>query len=556
MHAALRKQPLTPRAVLVYISAVVAISVFGVLGLGFAITFEWFGSVSGARFSGNWFTLGLALLATCVLTAGNLCIRWLRWHLILRRLGMMLPTRESALLYVATLPALLTPLRIGEWIRAVVLGRRYPRCRVDALTVWLIERASDLLVLVVFSALALSHPLVWCVCGLWILSVVLVRIRYRRKHQDNVLGLPALVLILAVTVLTWVLPIIAMLGVFFALNTDIDFLLAMQAFAQSTVFGNITGLPGGVVQTGSNLISHLNTNGVTLESAIIGVFLFRLGTMWFAVLLGVVACIVGRRGLAAMWTPVVEGTHFDDLSSGYADELPDHLIQRLLDRKTTFMQDRMPHCVEGETRGLDVGCGHGWYAARMAQNGHQMQAVDVSDGQVEQARAHVSALDLDLQCQAISPGKLPFPDNHFDFAYSINVIHHIVDEKIRAQTWQEIVRVLKPGGVFFLHEMNVTNPFFRFYIGYVYPIIRAIDEGTEKWVLPDALPKVPGATWSHDIRYFTFLPDFASRGQLERLAAFERRLETSRWKRWSAHYMACLQKNDTPTDPSSTHPIP
>jgi SAM-dependent methyltransferase len=138
--------------------------------------------------------------------------------------------------------------------------------------------------------------------------------------------------------------------------------------------------------------------------------------------------------------------------------------------------------------------------------------------------------------------KLPFDDETFDFAYAINVLHHVVDCDDQLQVFREIVRVLKPGGVFFLQEVNTRNPLFRFYLGYVFPLIRGIDEGNERWIRPDQLPDLPEAEWNKDKLYFTFLPDFIPGFLLKPLSPLERTLEKSCLRQGSAHYIARLLK--------------
>ena len=54
--------------------------------------------------------------------------------------------------------------------------------------------------------------------------------------------------------------------------------------------------------------------------------------------------------------------------------------------------------------------------------------------------------------------RFPSHPNRFDFVYCINVMHHIEDRNDQSQAFDEIARILKPRGYFFLHEINVTNP--------------------------------------------------------------------------------------------------
>jgi hypothetical protein len=101
--------------------------------------------------------------------------------------------------------------------------------------------------------------------------------------------------------------------------------------------------------------------------------------------------------------------------------------------------------------------------------------------------------------------------------------------------------VLKPGGLVFVHEINTRNVLFRFYMGYVFPTLNCIDEGTERWLLPHRLQiytSVPVIATS----YFTFMPEFVPSSALRLVRPIEAVLEASPLRVYSAHYMAVLQK--------------
>jgi 2-polyprenyl-3-methyl-5-hydroxy-6-metoxy-1,4-benzoquinol methylase len=244
-----------------------------------------------------------------------------------------------------------------------------------------------------------------------------------------------------------------------------------------------------------------------------------------------------------MLRPEKKGDHFDELAANYAAELPRHLRERLVERKTLLMRRRLnERGAMPPARGLDFGCGQGWYACEMAAYGYAMNGVDVAAGQVREARVYASARRAPVCFEHIHDSTLPFADSTFDFIYAINVLHHVVDESVRRTILSELVRVLKPGGIFFLHEINTANLLFRFYMSYVYPLLRAIDEGTEFWIHPDRLPQAPGGRWETDVDFFTFLPDFLPGSITRLMAGAESRLEQSRFRRWSAHYVARFVK--------------
>jgi SAM-dependent methyltransferase len=136
---------------------------------------------------------------------------------------------------------------------------------------------------------------------------------------------------------------------------------------------------------------------------------------------------------------------------------------------------------------------------------------------------------------------LPFRPGTFDFAYIINVLHHMPTPAHQEAAMGEIAGVVRPGGLVFVHEMSVVNPLFRLYLSYVFPILKGIEEGTEYYLDPRRLPPVPGLRLV-DVRCFTFVPDFVPPTLLPALAAVERRLERSALARYAAHFVAVYER--------------
>jgi len=170
--------------------------------------------------------------------------------------------------------------------------------------------------------------------------------------------------------------------------------------------------------------------------------------------------------------------------------------------------------------------------------GLDVAGIDASPGQVHLAVRNVGHADVVRIGSAL---EIPAANATFDFVYVINVLHHLGSLEEQRRAFQELFRVLKPGGLLFVHEINTRNILFRFYMGYVFPSLNCIDEGVERWLRADRLAQYTEAPLV-DVRYFTFLPDFVPQALVRFLGPFERLLERSRLRIYSAHYMAVLEK--------------
>jgi len=92
-------------------------------------------------------------------------------------------------------------------------------------------------------------------------------------------------------------------------------------------------------------------------------------------------------------------------------------------------------------RVLDVGCGDGAFAARVAARGARVTGVDPAPTAL--ARARSAHPELELVTPA-TDGGLPFPDGSFDAVTCVNVLQHVADTQA---LMSEMRRVLAPGGV-------------------------------------------------------------------------------------------------------------
>ena len=98
---------------------------------------------------------------------------------------------------------------------------------------------------------------------------------------------------------------------------------------------------------------------------------------------------------------------------------------------------------------LDNGCGLGTYLAAFAPYSDCRFGTEVELERAVQARGQATGVVL------AAGEQLPFPDNHFDFMFSNEVIEHVADD---AQYAAEMVRTVRPGGRILIFAPNRWYP--------------------------------------------------------------------------------------------------
>ena len=105
-----------------------------------------------------------------------------------------------------------------------------------------------------------------------------------------------------------------------------------------------------------------------------------------------------------------------------------------------------------DKRVLDIGCGLGGPALFLARNrGANVVGTDLESQLVERARrsAEKYGLEAKTEFQMVEPGPLNFPNESFDFAISSGAFTQISN---KLEMFKEVLRVLKPGGVFSCYD--------------------------------------------------------------------------------------------------------
>lgn len=521
------------------------------LAIGAGLASWWVGTTGGSAFLRGLASVNpLMVVFALAATAGWLFARFIRWQFLLRRVGVRLPIRTTLGTYIAGLPGTATPAYVGEAIRGLFIRRRFGVPMRVSLAVLVLERLYDVAAIALLTILAgvvTDSARAWQV-GLGFLAVAAVavavcwpvgrRVGLRPDVMDRLRAPATVGPALALSLMAW-----GTAGLLFsiaaaAFHAHLGPFDGMNVFGTSTLLGAITLLPAGVGATGSVAILELGRLGFETPGAVLIVSLVRLTSTGAALMVGAVFLWREIRDVTSGSTRPAEGTaHFDQIAEQYNAQWSPHVWDLLLDRKLGFMAAALPAPPAAAGTGLDLGCGLGLQTAELRKRGYQVIGLDPSVGLLAVGQQRLGPSPV----LAGSALELPFADGSLDFVYTIGVLHHLPGREAQQVALGEIERVLKPGGRFLVHESNPRNPLFRFYMGYLFPILKSIDEGTEWWIDPRFWEGV-GTLELEDVRYFTFLPDFTPRALMGPAVAFERLLEQGPTRAYSAHYMAVLQK--------------
>lgn len=297
--------------ILLAVLALAGISIYADIGkLGDRLAgFEWWAFFAA---------LGLAL--------GNYAIRFWRWQGYLEYRGITAEKSMSALVFGSGLAMAVTPGKVGELIKSVLLRDRIGVEVARTAPIVVAERLTDLIALLILGlagAIAYGVATRSVIAGLGLVVVCLIivanrrltyaildklarlgplsriaeRLRVAHAEMAELVRPRPLVIATVLGVLAWLcecLGFALIAGAFPGAELNLGW--AITIYAATTVAGALSFLPGGLVVTEAAMIVLLvQTQGLDKATASAATILTRLATLWFAVALGSVALATLRR---------------------------------------------------------------------------------------------------------------------------------------------------------------------------------------------------------------------------------------------------------------------
>lgn len=275
----------------------------------------------------DWSAFAVAL----ALATGNYALRYVRWQLYLRRIDVEVPHAESALVFLSGFVMSVTPGKLGEVFKSLLLYESRGVSIAKTAPVVFAERLTDLVALVILTALgslAFAEGVPITIGGALVVGSILLASAWRplgelllrvaarlpliervaprlREAYESLYALTRPAPLAAATglaTLSWGLECVALWVLLRALpGGGLGWEASFFAYSASTIAGALAMMPGGLGVTEAGMtgaIEALSGGAVPAAAATAATMLTRLATLWWAVVVGAVALALFRRMLA------------------------------------------------------------------------------------------------------------------------------------------------------------------------------------------------------------------------------------------------------------------
>jgi uncharacterized membrane protein YbhN (UPF0104 family) len=300
-----------------------------VLVLGVLVLAGLLGAANPRQFLAQLRRFDFVLLAPILgLSLVNYALRFVRWEIYLRALGTALPRGRSLAVFLAGFLLSVTPGKAGELGKAWLVRELGGGAALRVAPAVLAERVTDLLgvaLLLAVGALPFPGGLWWALAGLaavvagiavfswepwaaWLFRQMarLPRLGPRVAALEGVyhglrglLSPGLLTMGLVIATVAWGAEGAGFVVAVRAYAPHAGFLAGLFDYTASTFLGSASMLPGGLGAADGALTALLRAQGLDTAHATLVTFIIRGATLWFAVLLGLLALPVLVRMLAA-----------------------------------------------------------------------------------------------------------------------------------------------------------------------------------------------------------------------------------------------------------------
>jgi len=244
---------------------------------------------------------------------------FLRWHYLMKNIGIILPIKKNILIYFSGFALAITPGKFGELIKSEILKKEFSIPRTSTAPLVIVERLYDLVggvVVAIFGMWALGYG-IYAIVGAGIFLIIaflllrshklfhktiqiLNKIKFTAKFTTSIsesydtirtsIGIRIIVIASLFSVLYWSIEAIGVYLIVLSLGVEhLSYFDVVATYASSLILGAASFIPGGLGIAEGSMVGLFSFQGVETSVAVILVILIRLFTMWYSTLVGFIA---------------------------------------------------------------------------------------------------------------------------------------------------------------------------------------------------------------------------------------------------------------------------
>ena len=251
------------------------------------------------------------------LILGTIFIRGIRFHILLRKLDIVLKIRESVLISTAGLALIFTPGGFGTILKSYILKQKIGQSYSSTTPILICEKWIELIATVIAVGVLLTWTNLYesqIIFGVglalsflfflimkknrWLslLNKLIYKIGLGKKlsfdekefHRSSVrlLSFGLLAKLLSLALLNRIILLISVFLIFESFNLNINLFLSGQLYFTSLLIGALSFLPQGAVVFDTSMLGLLVSNGIDFSVASVLILIIRSVTLWFEVIPG------------------------------------------------------------------------------------------------------------------------------------------------------------------------------------------------------------------------------------------------------------------------------
>ena len=244
---------------------------------------------------------------------------YFRWTLLLKNSGYVLPHKKNFQIFLSGFPLSITPGKVGELIKCQLLKENFNTPRKITAPIILVERLYNAVGIIIISIFGIWYfdfsgiviLITACIlAGIFItlrskkLFLKLIekssKIKFLSKFSDsftdsydviNDSTKPRIFIISSIlSAIYWILESIAVYFILKSFGIDLfEISDVILTYTTSIILGVASFVPGGIGVSEGTLIGLLSIHGLTFSTAVSLTIFIRIFTLWYAVLVGLIA---------------------------------------------------------------------------------------------------------------------------------------------------------------------------------------------------------------------------------------------------------------------------